>query len=219
MNLYTLARTAAVAAVALLAVPAGTASRAAPIAYVGCSISSQSVYGYTLSGGGDLWSAAAFNGKGRLGMYPGGTLAMWDRTLTDDVGGLLPYWRQFDAMNAARPGAQRVWLQVCVLKPETVAQSIASGERVLAEIHRRLPGAVVYASAMSDYTARPEQVDVDAAVAVAHDLVARGLALAGPDMPRLNARQLLPDRVHMNVLGERAAGRTLVGFFGTAMQR
>jgi len=189
-------------------------AKRSPVGYVGCSISTQIVRGYFDAGGGDFWRPrSVFDGKGTLGTYPGGAMVLWAMALTDDLNGLLSYWKDFNAMNRARPGAKKIWLQVCVAKPETVAETVDASERVLAEIARRLPGAVVYASVMPDYAVRPPQFDIDAAVTATQQLVDRGLVRPGPTMPRVTEAMLMGDSAHVNAAGELTFGRELLDFF------
>jgi CHRD domain len=193
-------------------------AKRSPVGYVGCSISTQIVRGYSVAGGGDFWRPrSVFDGNGTLGTYPGGALVLWAMALTDDLNGLLSYWKDFDAMNRARPGASKIWLQVCVAKPETVAETVDAGVRVMAEIARRLPRAVVYASVMPDYAVRPPQFDIDAAVTATQQLVDRGLVRPGPTMPRVTEEMLMGDTAHINAAGELRFGRELLDFFGRSV--
>jgi hypothetical protein len=198
-------------------------AKRSPIGYVGCSVSTQIVHGYSVAGGRDFWRPrSVFDGKGTLGTYPGGQLVSWAIPLTDDLNRYPPevrdflqsYWRDFDAMNDARPGARKLWLQVCVSRPFTLAQSLDAGARVVAEIARRLPGAVVYASAMPDFAVRPQQFDIDAAVTATQEFVDRGLVRPGPTMPRITEEMLMGDSAHINAAGELRFGRELLDFFG-----
>ena len=212
---------------ALLALSASPVqAKRSPIGYVGCSVSTQIVHGYSVAGGRDFWRPrSVFDGKGALGTYPGGQLVSWAIPLTDELNQYPPwardiwpsYWRDFDAMNDARPGATKIWLQVCVSRPYTVAQTLDAGARVMAEIARRLPGAVVYASAMPDYAVRPQQFDIDAAVTATQELVDRGLVRPGPTMPRITEEMLMGDSAHINAAGELRFGRELLDFFGRSV--
>ena len=75
-------------------------AKRSPVGYAGCSISTQIVRGYFDAGGGDFWRPrSVFDGKGTLGTYPGGAMVLWAMALTDDLNGLLSYWKDFDAMN------------------------------------------------------------------------------------------------------------------------
>jgi hypothetical protein len=200
---------------------AGSGPSAEPtaVAYVGCSISTQAVRGYELEGGVGMWSPpSAFDGQGQIGVYPGGTPLLWSMAL--DRPDLLPYWREFDEMQAARP-ARAVWWQVCVRRDDPLPESLSAAQRVLGEVHRRIPGATVYVSAVPEYEVPTEVLGAagaERAQAIADALVTRGLAEVGPTLPEIEPRHLLPDATHFNEAGERLHGLVLLSFFGAGAE-
>ena len=178
-----------------------------PVAYVGCSETELSVHGYHVDLGTRFWPQ---NTK-----YNGGFLYTWAAQ---------PFsgnqrWIAFNNMNAAQPGAQQVWWQLCIQTGATQAQVDADAETVLAQIHAELPGATVYVSALPDYTDHvcpSTGLDGFALEQYERDrLVNNGEAQAGPVMPPAPSQYTYPSEpCHSNYQGQKQQGQALLEFFG-----
>jgi hypothetical protein len=176
-----------------------------PVGYVGCSNSSLAVIGYAEDGGRLFWTPSVSPTL----TYDNGTLLRW---------AAFPwYWSEFGALDAAKPGARRVWLQACILAAESVAASEQALEKVVQGIEQRLPGAVIYGSAINGYTGivcpKIGANGVTKSQQVIRWGVQQRLLSPGPTLPALSPAQL-GDGCHPNVAGRQLLGRALLRFFG-----
>jgi len=195
----------ALALVVLAAVTSAVAQAASgktttitPIAYIGCSNSSLAVDGYHLDGGMRMWPATK--------AYNDGTVLNWMTPGTR-------YWRAFDSLNAAYPGATQLWFQPCVKSGDSPTNSILAACQIVAAAKLRIPGVSVFVSALSEYAGGyGAHIDVATSEAIRSDLVLSGAALPGPRMPLMTRSMLRSDGVHPNESGTVRLGQTLLTF-------
>lgn len=174
------------------------------IGYVGCSVTRNGVEGYAAIGGARLWPSQGVT-------YGGASVGRWAAAI--DVGS--GHWRDFDALLAANPDTQGLWVQFCT--SGTPADDLESAMALLDELRRRAPGVEVWVSAQPDY------VDHECGIAgeggparmqaLVDDLVGQGHAQPGPVVGPLRVDQTI-DGCHANEAGQRLMGEQLVAFFG-----
>lgn len=181
------------------------------VGYVGCSNTYMEVGGYHADGGQALWASNS--------AYSTGTVIRW---ATDPS----PLWDAFDQMEAARPTAT-VWWNLCIHLPETDADSYTAALTDISIMQAKIPGVVIYASALQPYVA-PHVCSACGADGPARAqtlvdrLVSEGRVLAGPTLPALRGpdsagtgkNELQSDGCHPNNLGQTIEGQTLLSFFG-----
>lgn len=188
--------------------PAPTCSSAplvkGPIGFVGASFTNNAVAGYRTLGGQRFWET--------IPEYNGGSVSVWAGDLTNRS----RYWRAFDDMLKTHPETETIWWQLCNSPSDDEETLYQNARLVLAEIQRRAPGAMIYASAQHSYSdghvCRGEPDGPARMQRLAERLVSEGLVLAGPVMGPLAASQTR-DGCHANLEGRRVLGQQLLAFF------
>ncbi len=140
------------------------------VGVVGCSQTSTAWGGWLDTGDGRAWSL--------IEGYGGGDIAEWSRTIPNG-----DYWSRLDSNIAGNSAATAVWWQICDLALDN--GTFAATDAVLAEIRRRIPGATVYVSPLTDFE-RPEtcqKQDIDNSRQLADHAINAGGALPGPALP------------------------------------
>ncbi|MEK7640528.1 MAG: hypothetical protein AAB389_00835 [Patescibacteria group bacterium] len=194
-----------------------------PIGFVGCSNSRDTVQGYYSIGGKRIWRPLQNT------TYGGGTPVSWFNGLKDSNS---KYWKEFDAMNAANPGAKNLWLSLCLRATESDAASYAASISVIDEVKRRIPGITIYVSGLNGFV-EPHVCGITGkngplrAQMLADRLVGEGRAKTGPDVGDLISDDQIPsdgatpqntetisDGCHPSPeRGEPKLGRELLKFF------
>ena len=140
------------------------------VGVLGCSQTTTAWAGWLDTGDGRVWDL--------LQGYGGGDIAEWSRTIPN--GG---YWSRLETNIASNPPATAVWWQIYDLARDN--GTFADSDAVLAEIRRRLPGAIVYVSPLADFE-RPgacQKQDIDNSRRLVDHVVANGGAFRGPVLP------------------------------------
>jgi hypothetical protein len=223
----------AVSAVLALGTLSGVSASATPapppppaastVGYIGCSQSVGAVTGYLTVGGHRFWGPEA--------AYGGGTVQAWaDAIPAPGATRFNGRWGAFIKHQSQRPAAI-IWWQLCTKASDNPAMNSSAAAAVRDAILRfSPPGTVIYVSAQNGYIA-PHVCSVTGPTgpsrmqSLADDLVAKGLALAGPSVGNLAsveqtpsrpaADQTLADGCHPNAAGEtNVLGPRLVRFFG-----
>jgi hypothetical protein len=158
--------------------------------------------------------------------YTSGVIKAWSDGVGDPSNS---YWQAFDAHQRDKP-ATVFWFQMCA-HPETSDQeNHDDAVTIIDEIHRRVPDATVFVSAVNGYVA-PHACSLLGADgpsrlrATADELAREGHATRGPDLPDLvstaqtpsagatnAADEVEPDGCHPNEAGEKKLGQTLRDF-------
>lgn len=176
------------------------------VGVVGCSMSRNSIDGYESLGGTNMWPSPA--------SYSGGSIGRWVSDLTQGGAG---YWEWFDRQLVEHPDTTVLWWNLCTFKA-AASDSFEQAQLVLQEIVARAPGVEIYVSAQPSY-AEGHLCEIAGATgpaameAVAEQLVAAGLAKAGPVMGPLLGSDT-SDGCHADGSGEELLGRQLLEFFG-----
>jgi hypothetical protein len=189
---------------------------ATTVGYVGCSNSVGAVVGYHADGGVRLWGSRD---------YGAGTIYRWANDIPDGSASRL--WDSFGKAQTADPAAE-VWLNLCEKADNNHGKAYSSATAVVDEIRRRLGDVPIYVSGMNDYVA-PHVCSISGTEGaprmqgVADQLVAAGLAYAGPVLPPLSSinqvpsdppiDQTLVDGCHPNDEGKAFLGQALMSFF------
>lgn len=202
-----------------------SAEVAGPIGFVSCSNGRGSVLGYEAVGGTRFWTP-------QTNTYHAGTVYNWAHQSG--------VWDDFNAMDAAMPGAQSIWWMLCMHDPtnlkwsnETTDTDWPSALYVLDRLRQWNPNVTIYVSAINGYVS-PHVCTLigpdgrTRAQALADRLVAEQGLLPGPDMGELISSHQIPsdgatqetnetlkDGCHPNGRrGQPKLGNVLKSFFG-----
>ena len=194
----------------------GLASTPTTVGYVGCSNSVGAVVGYHVDGGVRLWGSRD---------YGAGTIYRWASDIPDGSASRL--WDSFGKAQTSAP-ASEIWLNLCEKQDNNHSKAYSSASAVIAEIRRRVGDVPIHVSAMNDYVA-PHVCSISGTEGaprmqgIADQLVAAGLASAGPKLAALSSiypvpsdpavDQTLQDGCHPNDAGKAFLGEALVRFF------
>jgi hypothetical protein len=193
------------------------------VGYAGCSQTIGAVKGYKTDGGTRMWPIVEFGG---------GTVQTWASQIAAPGAPLKGYWAVFEGAQQQQP-ASEIWWQLCTHPPneEDDAGNSAAASRVRAELLRLSPpGTKIYVSAQNAYVA-PHVCGITGPdgpsrmQALANQLVAQGLAQAGPNVGALHSVDQTPsvpsgdetvdDGCHPNESGQRnVLGPPMRDFFG-----
>lgn len=157
--------------------------------------------GYHLDGGDVMWPF--------IRNYGGGTIHQWAVGTQSSQ-----YWQAFTRQQQLSP-ATTFWLSLCARVGES--NYFNDAEAVVAGIRSRVPNAVIYVSALNDFTETcpicgpngPELMQQ-----TRDQLVAADDALLGPDLGTLTPSQVTEDHCHPNTPGKMYLGQFLEDFFG-----
>lgn len=109
------------------------------IGYIGCSNTRETVEGYHLLGGKNMWSYDK--------RYDSGSVREW----AIDAEKRKTYWKVFDELLAENPKTDAIWFELCIPDSERDT-SYGHAETVLNGVRKRIPEAKIYVSALADYT-------------------------------------------------------------------
>lgn len=169
---------------------------------VGCSTTRDAVDGYVALGGNLVWDLDD--------QYAGGSIDRWSTADSRK-------WQDFERLLAANGYPGRLWWQLCT-GGENVP-TIETARAVLAEIHRRLPGVPIYASAQPGYAdghvCRMAGADGPQMMSdFVEILVNSGEVNAGPTIGPLSKAQT-KDGCHANEAGQALMGGQLADFIAS----
>lgn len=109
------------------------------VGYIGCSNTRETVEGYHHVGGKKMWDYER--------RYGSGTILDWSRNL-DQVN---KYWNVFDDNLKRYPKTNTIWWQLCIMNKDRTT-SYENASVILNKIRERIPDAIIYVSALADYT-------------------------------------------------------------------
>lgn len=178
------------------------------VGFVGCSFSNNAVKGYQSLGGKRFWEP--------IPQYNGGSVTLWANGAQDNN----RYWRGFAAALRDHPDTLLIWWQLCNSPQEDEETLYKNARLVLDEIRRRVPAALIYASAQHSYSGghvcRGEPDGPARMQRLTERLVKEGLVMAGPVMGPLAENQTR-DGCHANRDGREVLGQQLLTFFDKEM--
>ncbi|MBI4086437.1 hypothetical protein HY416_00430 [Candidatus Kaiserbacteria bacterium] len=176
----------------------------ATIGFIGCSNTAQSVMGYHMAGGDDLWQLT----DDRKHDFDSGTVREWANIDND-------FWHTFDRYLGAHPNTRVIWWQLCVPRDDT--PTLADAQKVIAGIKGRIPGVEIYVSALPSYQTGVCRITGTEGLARGEELVrelaAQGDVHAGPTLAPHAPEEVLDDGCHLTEKGMRAVGTQLKQFF------
>ncbi len=111
----------------------------ASIGYIGCSNTRETVEGYHRVGGGDMWDYDK--------RYDSGAVKDWALDAEPEK----RYWNVFDELLEENPKTKFIWWELCIRDDERET-NYEQAQIILNEIRQRIPDAVIYVSALADYT-------------------------------------------------------------------
>src|SRR3989344_5511573 len=109
------------------------------IGFIGCSNTRETVEGYYHVGGNKMWDYER--------RYGSGTILDWSRNLDKDS----KYWNVFDKLLEKYPETKIIWWELCIMNEDRTT-NYENAKVVLNEIRSRIPGVIIYVSALADYT-------------------------------------------------------------------
>lgn len=174
------------------------------IGFIGCSNTAQSVIGYRMAGGDDMWKIP----DGREHNFDGGAVVDWF-----DIGN--SFWRTFDRYLGANPNTRVVWWQMCVRHQDE--PTLEDALEIVSGIKDRIPGVTVYVSALPSYQEGVCGITgtegLSRGKALARELIAAGGALPGPELRTHAQSEVLDDGCHLTEDGMRGVGEQIKQFF------
>ena len=108
------------------------------LGFIGCSNTRETVEGYHYLGGAKMWDSQR--------RYGSGTIIDWSNDVNDSK-----YWKVFDEMLAQYPHTNTIWWELCIMDDDRTTNSEHT-DIILDEIRKRIPNAIIYVSALADYT-------------------------------------------------------------------
>jgi hypothetical protein len=173
------------------------------LGWLGCSNTMQAEEAYEGLGGSKFWPSDEVDD------YGGGELHVLATALDS-----AKWWATFTAAVKAH-GADAVFLQACV-HVEFAGTAASDLSVVLNRIHDHAGQLVpVYLSPINPYPVGFQtNVAWGEAATVVASAVRDGVALAGPVMPALTAKDIKSDKVHLKHSGATKVGQALLSFFG-----
>lgn len=176
----------------------------ATIGFIGCSNTAQSVIGYHMAGGDDLWKLP----DARKHDFDSGTVREWVNIGND-------FWHTFDRYLGAHPNTRLIWWQLCV--PRDDAPTLEDANEIVTGIKDRIPGVTIYVSALPSYQEGVCKITGTEGLARSKELVrelaAHGDVHAGPELAPHAPNEVLDDGCHLTEEGMRAVGAQLKQFF------
>ncbi|QQG39657.1 MAG: hypothetical protein HYS81_04790 [Candidatus Aenigmatarchaeota archaeon] len=178
----------------------------ATVGYIGCSNTRQTIDGYRMVGGTEIWEPNQASHRD----YDSGSVEGWAR-MEDN------FWRNFDIYLEWNPNTTTMWWELCV--PEDHATPYEGAVVVLNEVRARIPGVTFYVTPLPDYTEGVCRITgtagIERARALALELDERNEdVLMGPELGPMTPEYTDADGCHLTVEGARALGEQLKEFFG-----
>ncbi|MBI4152484.1 amidohydrolase family protein [Candidatus Woesearchaeota archaeon] len=109
------------------------------IGYIGCSNTRETVEGYHYLGGKKMWDYER--------RYGSGTLLDWSRNVDEKS----KYWDAFEDLLEKYPETKTIWWQLCIMDEDRTT-SYEHAEIILNKMRERVSDAIIYVSALADYT-------------------------------------------------------------------
>jgi hypothetical protein len=184
----------------------------APIGYIGCSNTRQTVFGYHMGGGEDLWAG----GEDRVHDYDQGSFMEWAKGAKRGN----KFWRIFDKDLKANPETSAVWVQLCIREPEAT-MTYEEAHQVLEAIRERIPNVTIYVSPLPSYAENVCEITgtagIERAQSLAQELDEKNDDVyAGPALEPMVLADISTeeeDRCHPNEQGMRNLGEKMKEFF------
>lgn len=176
------------------------------IGYIGCSNTRETVEGYHRMGGQKMWSYDK--------RYDSGAVLDWAKNA--ETGN--KYWRVFDDLLAENPGTNVIWWQLCIRDNERETR-YEHAARILEAARQRIPGAMIYVSALADYTGGVCEITGTWGLAKVKELVRELDAnnddvLPGPVLGPMSPTETAEDGCHLRSPdGKRKLGIQMREFF------
>ncbi|MBI2148375.1 hypothetical protein HYU23_01745 [Candidatus Woesearchaeota archaeon] len=182
------------------------------VGYVGCSNTRQTVYGYQLVEGNDIWVVNMDN----IHDYDSGSVNAWARDVE-----INKFWEVFNNHLAQYPKTNTIWWQLCIPKGEakiTYEQTFP----VIETLREKIPNVTIYISPLAEYTENVCEITgvdgIERGISLAEELdLKNDDVLPGPVLGPLSLAEISDkgkDRCHPNEGGMRKMGEQLKQFFG-----
>lgn len=177
----------------------------ATIGFIGCSNTAQSIMGYHMVGGDDIWNIP----NERKHDFDSGSVEEWA-----NIGNR--FWNKFDDYHAANPNTNAVWWQMCV--PSNEEPSLEDALEVVSGIKDRIPDVTIYVSALPSYQDGVCRITGTSSGLVrgkelTRELVANSDVKFGPELRPHIKNEIVDDGCHLNDAGMRSVGEQLKQFF------
>lgn len=189
--------------------------RNAPIGYIGCSNTRQTVFGYHWVGGEDFWSGS----EDRLHDYDSGAVLNWAQDTQRNKGAGGGFWDIFDEDLERNPNTSIVWWQLCLPKDQAII-TYNDALPILESIRKRIPGVTIYVSPLADYTENVCEITgvegIKRSQSLAQELDTQNEdVLPGPILGPMTLANLAQqeDRCHPNEQGAKELGKQMREFF------
>jgi len=181
----------------------------ASIGYIGCSNTKQTVWGYHMVSGANIW---AVNGR-RLHDYDGGAVADW----VEDGN---KFWDAFDEYLKGSPKTTKIWWQLCIRQDEA-DMTYDDTVPIIEAVRKRIPNVTIYVSPLAEYTENVCEITgvegIERAKSLAQEIDSRNEDIAaGPVLGPLSLAEITTeeeDRCHLNERGMRMLGEQMKQFF------
>ena len=175
------------------------------IGFIGCSNTRETVEGYDHVGGKKMWDAER--------RYGSGTVLDWSQDVDESR-----YWNVFDELLEKYPQTDVIWWELCIMDGDR-ATSYDHAAVILDEVRERIPGVVVYVSALADYTEGVCEITgtwgLEKGKELAEELVSRNDdVFAGPLLGPMTPADTAEDGCHLSSPdGKRKLGNQMRLFF------
>ncbi len=180
------------------------------IGFIGCSNTSQTVFGYFLEGGERFWSFS----ESDLHQYDGGAAISWAQNRNG-------YWETFDTFWRMNPETNTIWWQLCIRKEEA-EMTYEDAFPVIEHIRSAYPNVTIYVSPLTEFTGEVCELTgiegIERAKSLATELDERNeYVLLGPILGPLGPNDIGEgdDHCHPDEEGARMLGNQLRLFFDT----
>ena len=176
----------------------------ASIGYIGCSNTRETVEGYHYLGGEKMWDYER--------RYGSGTLLDWSRNLDESK-----YWDVFDGLLEKYPETKAIWWELCIMD-EDRETSYEHASIILNQIRERIPDAVIYVSALADYTDGICSITgtwgLEKGKELAQEIDSKNEdVFLGPILGPMSAKETAKDGCHLSPDGKRKLGNQMRLFF------
>lgn len=172
------------------------------IGYAGCSITYQTVEGYWMADGRNMWPPEQ--------RYDDGGVFNWGNPRR-------PFIKIFDENLQKYPATRIIWWQLCIPAHDTPHITYAHASEVIDILRARLPQATIYVSSLAPYEHLCEAsgtTGVSRGQQLAEELAARRADVElGPTFSALTLRDTENDLCHLEASGKRKLGQELKEFF------
>ena len=178
------------------------------IGFIGCSNTRETVEGYHYMGGTQMWDYDRH--------YGSGTILDWSKDVDDSI-----YWDVFDKLLEKYPNTKTIWWELCIMDNDRIT-SVEQADIVLNEIRQRIPGVVIYVSALADYTDGVCSITGTFGLEKGKELVPlldtnNQDVFAGPVLGPMSQKETAKDGCHLSSPdGKRKLGTQLKFFFDNA---